>query len=264
MRRALTAFCLLFLSVPTFAQTMSTPAPEYYLVHEEIARPGMLPQYESTTRDLLTMLTDQKADPKVMAMNLFVTTDMHYLYVVRLANFGSIDTINQTFATVAQGVGKDRWAEIMRRGNSAMESYNEFVMVRRPDLSYVAATPRLKPEERRFFHLQFFYIDAAHIAEAEQVAKDIVALFKSKNVTDGYNVYQLVTGTDLPVYVVSIGGRNASDFYANDERNLALVGAEYRPLQARVLSYARKYEVKDAFARPELSYPMPAAAPAAK
>ena len=233
------------------------PAPEYYLVHEEIARPGMLAQYESTTRDLLNALTEQKADPKVMAMNLFTTTDMHYLYVVRLANFGSIDTINQTFNTVASGVGKDRWADMIRRGNTAMDSYNEFVMMRRPDLSYVAATPRIKPEERRFIHLQFYYIDAAHTAEAEQAGKDIAALFKAKNVPDGYNVYQAVTGMDLPVYIVSVGARSAADFYANDERTQALLGGDMRPLQARVLSYTRKYEVKDASVRPELSYPMP-------
>lgn len=259
MKKTLAVVCLLFLAVSVSAQMASMPKPEYYLIHEEVARPGMLAQYEATTREFLNMLTQQKADPKVMGMNLYTTTDMHYLYVVPIANFGGVDAINQVFATMGQAVGKERWADLNRRGNLAIHSYNEFVALRRPDLSYVPATPRLKPEERRFVHWQFYSIDAAHTDDAEQVAKDYVALFKSKNIGDGFSVYQVMSGNDLPLYVVASSGKSPADFYSNDERINAMAATEMRPLQARVLSYTRKYEVKDGTARPELSYPMPAA-----
>jgi len=259
MKRALAVVCLLFLAVSVSAQMAPMPKPEYYLIHEEVARPGMLAQYEATTREFLNMLTEHKIDPKVMGMNLYTTTDMHYLYVVPIASFGGVDAINQTFATMGQTVGKDRWADLSRRGNMTISAYNEYVALRRPDLSYAPATPRLRLEERRFVPWQFYYIDAAHTDEAEQVAKDYVALFKSKNIGDSFSVYQVMSGNDLPLYVAAAAGKSAADFYSNDERINSMLGADVRPLQARVLSYTRKYEVKDGTARPELSYPMPAA-----
>ncbi len=259
MKRALAVICLLFLAVSVSAQMALGPKPELYVIHEEVARPGMLAQYEATTRELFGMFSEQKVDPKVFAASAYMTTDMHYLFVAPIANFGGMDAINQVFMTMGQAVGKDRWADLMRRGNTTIASYNEFVAMRRPDLSYVPATPRLKPEERRFVHWQFYYIDAAHTDDAEQVARDYVALFKSKNIGDSFSVYQVMSGNDLPLYVVGSPGKSPADFYSNDERINATLGADVRPLQARALSYTRKYEVKDGTARPDLSYPMPAA-----
>lgn len=261
MKRAMAPLCLLFLAVSVSAQMAAPPPkPEMFLIHEEIAKPSMLMQYESVTHDLLSTLAEKNADPKVMSMNLYMTTDFHYVYVVPIPNFGGIDTINQQFMTVAQAAGRDRWQELMNRGNSTMSSYNEFVVMRRPDLSYVPATPRLKQSEMRFVHWGFYYLDPSKPADVvEQVAKDYAALFRSKNIPDPFTIYMAMSGSDLPLLIVAVPGKSAADFYAEDERVNAMLGADVRPLQARAMASTRKYEVKDGTYRPELSYPMPVA-----
>lgn len=261
MKRVYVPLCLLFLAVSGQAQMApAPPAPQLFLIHEEIAKPSMVMQYEGITRELLSTLAEKKADPKVMTMNLFTTTDFHYVYVVPIANFGGIDAINQQFANVAQATGKDRWQDLMNRGNSTMSSYNEYVVMRRPDLSYVPAEPRLKASEVRFSHWAFYYLDASKPMDAiEQVAKDYASLFRSKNVPDPFTIYMAMSGNELPLLIVSVPGRNAADFYAEQERVGAMLGADVRPLEARAMANTRKYEVKDATYRPELSYPMPMA-----
>ncbi|HEX9163438.1 MAG TPA: hypothetical protein VF980_17155 [Thermoanaerobaculia bacterium] len=258
MRKALGAGCLLLISLSAAGQgTPATPPrPGYVLIHEEIAKPSMLVQYEATTRDINKALTDTHADPKNFAMNLYVTSDMHYLYVWPIANWAAIDAMQQNFVSLGQTIGQDRWRDLMNRGNSAMYSYNEFVAQLRPDLSYVPATPRLKPEERRFVHWIFYYVDAAHMQEAEQVAKDYAALFRAKNIADPFTTYQVVSGNDLPILVAAVPAKSAADYYANDEKVNAALGADVQPLAARALAITRKYEVRDGIYRPDLSYPV--------
>jgi hypothetical protein len=261
MKRVLASLSFLFLAVSVFGQMATPPKPEFYLIHEEVAKPSMLTQYEGATRDFLNALTEKNADPKVMGMNLYTTTDMHYVYVVPIPNFGGVDAINQTFMTMAQALGKDRWRDLTMRGNAAMSSYNDFVVTKRADLSYVPATPRVKQSDVRFVHWAFYYLDASKsMDDVEQVAKDYAALFRSKNIPDPFTVYLAASGNDLPLLVVTVPGKSASDFYAEQDKIGAMLGSDVRPLEARALAFTRKYEVKDGTFRPELSYPMPAAA----
>ena len=259
MKTALVSACLLLLAFAANGQPAPGPGAQMFLIHEEIARPSMLAQYESTTRDLLGAFTEKNADPKIFGMNLFVTTDMHYIYVVPIANWAALDTFQQSWMAISQAVGKDRWKDLMTRGNAAMSSYNEFVVMRRPDLSYVPATPRLKAGEVRFIHWQFHYLDAARADEAEQIAKDYAALFRAKNISDPFTVFMAMSGNDLPLLVVAIPAKSPSDYYSNADQVNAALGADVRPLVARAMAITRKYETRDGTARPELSYPLPAA-----
>ncbi|MGZ5494045.1 MAG: hypothetical protein ACXW3E_11550 [Thermoanaerobaculia bacterium] len=259
MKRDLLALGLLFLAVSASGQ--ATPEkPQYFLIHEEMAKPSMLQQYEGASRDILATFKEKSADPKVFNANVFSTTEFQYIYVVPIANWGGLDVFQQSWMALSQTVGKDRWQSLMTRSNNAMWAYNEFVIVRRPDLSYTPANPRLKPEEQPFVHLQFYYLDAARSEESEQIAKDYVALFKAKNISDGFSVYQVLSGNDLPMLIASSRAKSAADYYANDEKVNATLGADVRALQARALAITRKFEVRDAMYRPELSYPGPAAA----
>ena len=261
MKRGLLALGFLFLAVSVSGQ--ATPEkPQYFLIHEEMAKPSMLQQYEGASRDLVAAFKEKSADPKVFIVNVFATTEFQYLYVVPIANWGGLDVFQQSWMAFGQTVGKERWRDVMTRGNNAMSSYNEFVIMRRPDLSYTPASPRLKPEEQAFVHMTFYYLDPARSDESEQIAKDYVALFKAKNISDAFSIYQVLSGTDLPILLATTRAKSAADFYANDEKVNAMLGADVRALQARALAITRKLEVRDAMYRPELSYPGPAAAKA--
>jgi hypothetical protein len=117
MKWSLAAVCLLFLCLSAYGQTTPPPAPQFFLIHEEIARPSMLRQYESTTRELLSAFAEKNADPKVFGMSLFTTTDMHYIYVVPMSNWGALDNFQASWNTLSQAVGKDRWHDLMTRAN---------------------------------------------------------------------------------------------------------------------------------------------------
>ena len=241
---------------PLFAVAQDAK-PQLYLIHEEIAKPSMLMQYESTTREVLTALTEKKADPAVFGMRLYMTPDFHYVYVVPISGYAAMDKMGEAWKMIGDQIGKDRWSDLMMRANAPMASYNETIVKLRPDLSYWPANPRVKMEDERFFNWQFYYLMPGKEEDAEALAKDYIALFKAKKINDPFTVFIAQSGNDLPLLVVSTAGTSAADYYAADEKNMAMLGNDAMPLQARAMAITRKFEIREAMLRPDLSYPMP-------
>jgi hypothetical protein len=127
----------------------------------------------------------------------------------------------------------------------------------RPDLSYMPATPRLAQTDRRYFRWDFYYLLPGREKESEQIARDYAALFRQKGITDSFNIYTAVLGTDLPLLVAAIPAKSATDLLAADERINATLGADVRPLQQRAMAITRRFERREGTLRPDLSYPAP-------
>jgi len=236
------------------------PKPEFFIVHEELAKPNSLVAYEAATRDLIAAMTEKKVNVPFSNWRTFSTTDMHYYFVAQVDGFAALDKIPAGFAKARDMVRAARWDDISRRGNETMSSYNEFVVMHRPDLSYTPANPRVAAADRRYFRWEFYYIIPGKEQEAEQVARDYIALFKQKNIGDPFNIYVALSGNDLPLWVVSIPAKSETDLVAADAQVNATVGDAIRPLQARALAVTRRFERREGMLRPDLSYSAPAMA----
>lgn len=251
MRRVLLLLSLL-LACSAFGADM--PKPELYVIHEEVVRPSAIAAYESAARDFLATLAEKKVSSPALTFNTYMTNDLHYIYIVRIPNFAALDMSQSEWEKAKAMVGVDRWTDLERRGNEPMVSYSEIVTVRRPDLSYAPANPRLKQEEQRYARLDFYYLMPGKEKEAEAVAHDYIALFKAKNITEPYSIYTSVFGDDLPLWVVAVPAKSEADFVAADERVNSTLGADVRPLQQRALAVSRRIEHRSVNYRPDLSY----------
>ncbi len=254
MKRMILVISFLALS-SAFAQEM--PKPELYVLYEEIVKPASVPAYEAASKDFVAALAEKKFSSPMFTWNAYMTNEMHYLYVMRIPGFAALDSSMAEMDKAKTAVGAARWADLERRGGAAMESYNQTVTMRRPDLSYLPANPRLKMEEERYVRLDFYYLLPGKQSEAEAIAKDYVALFKQKNITERYSIFMAVMGNDLPVLVAAIPARSEADLVVADERVNAALGADVRPLEARAMAITRRFERRSAVYRPDLSYPAP-------
>lgn len=257
-RFALIALALLT-SLSAFAA--DAPKPQLYAVHDETANPSMIPQYESVTKGLLKAFNEKNVTSPSFYVTTFMTSDMHYVYVTPIDNFAQLDQVNKDWMDAANIVGADRWAELMKRGNASMVSYDEEVWTQRLDLSYQPENPRISMADHRYYRWQFYYLKPGTEQQAEQIAKDYVALFKEKKIADSYTIFTAVNGHDLPILLVTIPAKSAADFAAAEEKNNAILGDGLKALQARVMAIMRKFEQREAWLRPDLSRfpPTPAA-----
>jgi len=261
MRRTALALGLFLLPAAVFAQ----PKPSFITVHEEIVPPAMMMRYEALTKEFLATLAAKNINDPNVNFTTFMTPDFHYLYVSRLpGGLAGYEAMFNTWMSLPDKVGKDKWQDLTARSVGTTTSYNEIMAMRRDDLSYMPATPRVKPEEQMYARWQFYYLVPGKESEAETIARDYAALFKAKNIPDGFTIYLAMNGNDLPLLVAAITAKSASDFAMSDEKNTATLGNDLRALQARALAITRKYETREGWYRPDLSYPAPPMKTAAK
>jgi hypothetical protein len=262
MKRTFLLLCSILVSLGVFGQQM--PKPELYIVHEDIVKPSALMQYEAASKDFISALTEKKFSSPMLNWRAFMTPDMHFVYVGHLDNFASLDTMQTEWGRAREAVGAARWDDTDRRGNEATSSYNDLLVLYRPDLSYIPANPRLSMSDRRYVRWDFYYLLPGHQKEAEAIARDYVALFKQKNIAESFNIYMAVYGNDLPLLVAAIPGRSDADLIAANNGVNTTLGADVRPLQQRALAITRKFERREGTLRPDLGYPPPAPTPTPK
>ena len=260
MKRTFLPLCSILVSLAAFGQQM--PKPQLFIVHEEIVKPSALMQYEAVTKDFIAALAEKKFSSPMLNWRAYMTPDMHFVYVGPIDNFASLDTMQAEWGRAREAVGAARWDDMDRRGSDTMSSYNDLIAMYRPDLSYMPANPRLSMSDRTHVRWDFYYLLPGRQKDAEAIARDYVALFKQKNITESFNIYMAVYGNDLPLLVATIPGKSEADLVTADDRVNTTLGADVRPLQQRAMAITRKFERREGTLRPDLSYPALAAPPA--
>jgi hypothetical protein len=235
------------------------PQGQLYLIHEEIANPSKLAAYESTTQEVLGAI---KANSTMFpAYDVVMTDDFSYYFIMPIKSVSDMSVVPQAFAEIAKKMGEEKFADLWRRGGDPMFSSNDFIVMERPDLSYVPATA-LAANDARAVGYDIYYLLPGREADAEAISHEWQALFKAKGVTDSFKIFQAVSGNDLPIWAVVTYGKSPADLAARQEANSAKLGDEGSALQARSWQLVRRFNRRVGMARPDLSYrpaPMTAA-----
>jgi len=224
---------------------------QYFVLHQEIAKPAMVSEYEAAAKEFVALVTANKDKMPHFGFSCFMSPDFTYTYVAPVPNFGGIDAINGDFGALAQATGA-KFQDLMKRQGAATERISEMVIQEAPELSYAPAQPRLKPGMASYYHYGFYYLLPGREAEADAVAADYVKLFKAKGVTNRYTLYKAVMGPDMPLIIVAQGGIDNADFHTAEAKTAALLGKDAEPLEARALAVTRRYETREAVLRTDL------------
>jgi len=80
-----------------------------------------------------------------------------------------------------------------------------------------------------------------------------VDLYKSKNISNGWNTFIGDIGTDMPFYFWTASGKSAADFWSQGEKETKILGEEeVMKLEQKDMALYRKYESKTGRPRPDL------------
>jgi len=242
------------LLLPAAAAAQEDEGPQMFFVHQEHVKPSMIGDYEAAAVDWMKLMSGSAAAKDKITYYAYSGPQIGFVYVLPIDDFSHFSDIGDAFDAVAEEVGAP-WKEAGDRSNTATDYFESGFYVHRPDLSYEPANPRLSEEEAQMVHWDFWYALPDKTDDLEAVAKEFVELYTSKGLDTGWNVYQAITGGDLPLYVVSVLARNEADFHANEARLNELAGAEAEKLGMKALKAARRVEPFIGWFRPDLSYP---------
>lgn len=230
-----------------------TAQSKWFVMHQELARPSMLKQYEDTSKEFVATVRQHHDASPMFNFVGFAGDDYVYTYVTRISSFSDVEAIISGFGKLAQAVGEAKWGDLMVRSGQAMEWMRDSILMEDPSLSYMPAKPRLKPEEERYVHVDLYYVQPGREADADAVAKELAALYRKKNVTDSYRLFKVVMGWDTPLIIVITAAKSPADYEALVAQARQTIGAEGKALFDRAFSLTRRFEMHGGWVRPDLT-----------
>lgn len=227
------------------------PQGRLWFVHQEMAKPSMLAEYNATTLEVMKLAAKVKV-PTLGKSVVLEGDDLTFTIAMPIADLNGAAAVNDDFATMAKSDPK-YFADLLKRGWAPVESVREFVLMEQPEMSYVPAKPYLDPAAARFYHYDIYYVMPGHEDEGAAIARDFAALFKAKGVTQAYRIFTVVNGPEMPAIVVETPAKDGADYYSTTAAVQAQLGEAGRALFGRAYAHSRRIEHRNAMLRPDLS-----------
>lgn len=242
--------CIFMFSANLVFAQEEKPKNQMLIVHEDIVKPSMVTQYEKAARNLVDNLTKHG----ITSFNYFaaVSEDLHYLYVSPIEKMADLDKNPEK--EIVEKMGEEATKAMWKQFDNCYDTHKDFIVTRLTALSYQPENYAAEAENMNFIHWNFYSIIPGKESEARAVAKEWRALYESKNVPTGYNLYIGGLGTDMPLYVTTERARDAEHYQAMQKKVMELLGEEGKKLNARTMALTNRLESKDGWARPDLSY----------
>ena len=116
--------------------------PQSYWVHEDVVKPAMLTEYETTCKEL----TANMKKHNIQELNVIVTqtTDNRYLWVSPINTMADID--RPVFKTLSEKMGADNMKALFDNMNKAYDIEHDYIIQMDKELSYMPGGITQTPE----------------------------------------------------------------------------------------------------------------------
>jgi len=237
------------------AQTQPPTQPQLFGLHREVVKPSMVAAYEASTKEFIRLVQQAPGKLGKLGFTTYMAEDFSYYMVTRIASYDDIPAIYAGFEETAKAVGPAKFGDVMQRNGATVDQIAESILFEDPSLSYSPAKPRVRPEEVTFVHFDVYLIQPGRDQEAQQIAREFRALFEKKGIEDGYRLFTVLTGGDMPAIVVSVDAKDQADYAAANAVDRKKLGPEGEALFARAFALTRRFETINTRVRLDLSLP---------
>ena len=240
-------FALSILFAPIIAAEEAPPPPRYLNIFTAHVKIGHGPQYEAAVKDLWKAMKEAGGTFPLFAFQS-VSSPGDYSFITAQQSMADLDMENETFNKLFATAG-DVLAELSKhsKGNESQ------IIAPRPDLSYVAAEPRLKDDEGTFAYIVYLYPHPEHVQDVAAGITSFTALNTKLGIQDGYGVFQNVTG-EGPMFAIRTLAKSQADYFAQAEKNDAKLGEAGIAIRTKVGLMLSRIEYSSGISRPDLSY----------
>jgi len=231
------------------------PKPQMFAIYKDVVIPSKTQEYETALKYMISEFKAYGIDPELVNFKVVSGPEFGYVFVIPIENFAAIDRMQENWKAASEIIGEEKFTDMMQSMESAIDHVDAFHIMYRPGLSYAPENPSLKPDEAEYVHYSFYYVTLGKKKQFEELAKEFAELYKSKNIDTGWSIYESVTGSDLPVFVIAHASRSQGEYYSRRDEVRELLGEAGEKLVEKALTLVRRIEHKDGWTRPDLSYP---------
>ena len=243
-------FLLVYLSgtLPVKAQDESKD--QLCWIHEEKVKVDMLDKYESTTKDIVKMFKEGDLGIDIYASQ---RDDNWFYYLIPISKYSDIDSIYKDFGSAREKVGADKWTSKMVENSSTVEMSKDIIVTRSGKYSYTPKNPRIKDNEVKFIHWDYFTVIPEKRKEFFDVAGQFKELYEKNDIGMEYGVWFPQFGFDNDLVVVTQAAKDAVDYYQTSHMIDEKLGKDGEMLWNKLLTTLKDFTHFNGHPRRDLS-----------
>ncbi len=250
MRRSfLAALAALFLAAP--AATAQEADYTWYTIMSDRVDVSNQAAFNEVSREWVRMFTEKEVT-RVWWVTI-TGAELGYTYAVAGMGPADMAAMNANWSAAMSQMG-DAGTRLQARNDALVESREVYYLLLRPDLSYRADAVTFSPDEPYRHYVQF-RVHPAKTEEFEASAKAWVDSYASHGIDRGFRIYQYVTGSDLPMYLLVENARDEAHHATLGAQIDRTLGADQEPLMKQTGETLRSVKEFGGWVRPDMSYP---------
>ncbi|MEJ2547609.1 MAG: hypothetical protein P8125_07295 [Gemmatimonadota bacterium] len=245
----LAALVALLATVPAApAQEMQ---PTWFTIIADHVDISNMPAYEEASREFTRLFAERDFD----GMSWVTITGPELGYTFAIPGVGPTDMaeMNATWSAAMTSLG-DAGARLQAKSDALVSSREMYYLLLRPDLSFRPDAVGFTLAEPHRTYAQFRVLPAK-VAEFEASARAWADAYGRHGIERGFRMYQYVTGSDLPMYLLVTNARDRAHDATLSAQIEKTLGADGAALMAKTGATLRSVREMSGEVRPELSYP---------
>ena len=153
---------------------------QLFSVSHDVVKPSKVSEYEASIKEFHEMIQTHSSSEGSFTCSM--REDYHYFFLFPIQSVGEQVFVDKAMGEWIQKTGQEKFNSFWDKFDNVIDYKQPFYTLRSADLSYTPANPRLKPNERSFLHFTDYYLRFDKNAEAQQIAREYVSLFKDKKI----------------------------------------------------------------------------------
>ena len=205
--------------------------------------------FEENGRHFLSLLAD--AGVSDVSWVTVQSQRFGYAYVIP-GGPGDIAALNESWGAAIAALG-DQGAAAMAKGDELVSSRDMYFLALRSDLSYQPDRVQITAEQPFRYYTQL-YVHPSKVTEFEASLSGWQSLYRESGVEQGWRVYQYMTGSDLPAYLVVQAATSEAEYHTQQAELEARIGDEIMEMRAKTGPTLRRADNSSGWVRPDMSY----------
>ncbi|MGW8283674.1 MAG: hypothetical protein ACWGON_10270 [Gemmatimonadota bacterium] len=238
---------LLMFAIPVQAQE---PEMEWLTVFSDHVSISNRSDYEDLIQDFVAMFDD--ADISSVSWVTIQSQPFGYAYVIQGMGPADMPAMNEMWGSAMAELG-DGAMKLANRANALVDNQEMSYIALRPELSYMPDEVAITAD-MPYRHYTRLFVHPAKGEAFEASMPAWIGAYEEAGVKYGWRTYQMMTGSDLPAYLIVQAAKSEAEFYQHRTEIQSILGDKLNELRGKTGPTLRRVEESGAWVRPELSY----------
>ncbi|HXG01654.1 MAG TPA: hypothetical protein VNL69_12740, partial [Bacteroidota bacterium] len=152
------------------------PKGQLLSIHEDYVIPSKMEQYEKAAKNLADVIG--RSGVSSLSYTAARMDNFTYFYFSPVENLAAVDRMEGSWSEIEKKVGKQTFDDAMKQFDGCYPTHKNYMVQMRPELSYNPNYGSAIADGMLYRQWEFYYIHPGMEEQAENIAKEWVALNK--------------------------------------------------------------------------------------